>query len=186
MSSTASMLLEQDQISSSVSAAESLQFFKEYGIFYQANATIGKLVEELDSQGLAWKSDVLSRYLPIILEDMVCQLYHAFKSIAYCYQRLRRILEHFDTEHPSLCFYLDSDNPRHYFASTIERNEAQDHRAIIYVWNAKTELEIFPSSHKLPSKGVKAANGLWEVPYPFLTVKKGLKESAVRWEEGGV
>jgi hypothetical protein len=54
------------------------------------------------------------------------------------------------------------------------------------MWSTKSELEIFVGSHKLPSKGVKAANGLWEVPYPFLTITKGLKESKARWEEGGV
>ncbi|KAI0187151.1 hypothetical protein F4808DRAFT_466440 [Astrocystis sublimbata] len=164
------MLFEEDRISSSVPAAESLRFFQEHGIFYQANAAVGKLVAEFDSQGLAWKPEVLRMYMPIIVKD----------------PRLREILEHFDTEHPSLCFYLDSDNPKHYFASTIEENEPQDHRALIYVWSAKSRLEIFVGSHKLPSKGVKAANGLWEVPYPFLTITKGLKESEACLEEGGV
>jgi hypothetical protein len=170
MASSSETLFEENKISPAVLAADSLRFFQDHGVFYQANAAIGKLVEELDSQGLAWKSNILSRYLPILIKD----------------PRLREILDHFDTEHPSLCFYLDSDNPKHYFASTIEENEAQDHRAVIYMWSTKSELEIFVGSHKLPSKGVKAANGLWEVPYPFLTITKGLKESKARWEEGGV
>ncbi|KND86179.1 hypothetical protein TOPH_09193 [Tolypocladium ophioglossoides CBS 100239] len=168
--SSPDVLFEEDKVSFSVSAVDSRKFLQEHGIFYQANAEIGKLVAKLDSQGLAWKSDVLSRYMPILLED----------------PRLREILEHFDTERPSLCFYLDSDNPKHYFASTIEENEAQDHRAVIYMWSAQSHLEFFVGSHKLPSKGVKAANGLFEVPYPFLTVTKKLKESGARLGEGGV
>jgi len=170
MASTSEKLFERDKVSSSVTTAESLRFFQKHGIFYQANAAIGKLVAELDSQGLAWRPEVLSMYLPILVEDL----------------RLREILQHFDTEHPPLCFFLDSDNPKHYFASTIEGNESQNHRAVIYVWSADTRLEIFVGSHELPSKGVRAANGLWEVPYPFLTVTKGLRESVVHWEEGGI
>lgn len=179
-------LFEEDKVSSSVSAVDSLKFLQEHGIFYQANTEIGKLVAELDSQGLAWKSNVLSRYIPILLKDAVCQINRAFYIVAYLSQRLREILKHFDTEHPSLCFYLDSDNPKHYFASTIEENEAQDHRAVIYMWSAQSHLEFFVGSHRLPSKGVKAANGLSEVPYPFLTVTKNLKETGARLEEGGV
>jgi hypothetical protein len=159
-----------DKISPEISAADSLRFFQEHGVFYQANSTVGKLVEELDSQDLAWRPEILNRYLPILMQD----------------PHLRAILDHFDTQHPAICFYLNSDNPKHYFASTIEEDEAQNHRAVIYMWSTKLELEIFVDSHKLPSKGVKAANGLCEVPYPFLTVTKGLKEHAVRWEEGGV
>ncbi len=70
--SVSDALFDEDKISSSVSAVDSLRFFQEHGIFYQANAEIGKLVAELDSQGLAWRLDILSRYLPILFEDPVC------------------------------------------------------------------------------------------------------------------
>ncbi|KAH8746604.1 hypothetical protein F5883DRAFT_437932 [Diaporthe sp. PMI_573] len=47
------LLFEEDKISSKVPTADSLRFFQEHGIFYQANTTIGKLVKEFNSQGPA-------------------------------------------------------------------------------------------------------------------------------------
>jgi hypothetical protein len=52
--------------------------------------------------------------------------------------------------------------------------------------SAGSELEIFGRSQYLPSAGVKGANGMYEVPYVFLTVIKNLKETKVRMKEGGV
>jgi hypothetical protein len=83
MASSSETLFEENKISPAVLAADSLRFFQDHGVFYQANAAIGKLVEELDSQGLAWKSNILSRYLPILIKDPVCQLSWVVRMAAY-------------------------------------------------------------------------------------------------------
>ncbi|KAH8751126.1 hypothetical protein F5883DRAFT_212196 [Diaporthe sp. PMI_573] len=170
MSSANDKLFEKDKVSSTVSAVDALSFFQNHGVFYHANAEIGELVDKLDKEGLAWKKETLSRYLPILNED----------------PRLKKILDHYDTENPSLAFYLASDNPKHFYASSIADDEVEDHRAVLYMWGANTNIEVFVGSKILPSKGVKAANGLWEVPYRFLKETKGLNESKAQLDDGGV
>ncbi|KPM39870.1 hypothetical protein AK830_g6704 [Neonectria ditissima] len=152
-------LFEEHQVSSSVSADESPRFFKEHGIFYQASDTIGRLVEEVQP-GV----DGLKHFKATLLQDL----------------RAKRILEPFLEKPPKLYYALASD-PGHYFASTTEDN--QDHRPVVYMWRAGTELEFFDKSHT-ESKGVRAANGMMETPYRFLRNKYGL-ENKVRMEKGG-
>lgn len=100
--------------------------------------------------------------------------------------RIRQILDSFDTHCRPACWIPDSNYPNHYFASTILEDEDQDHRIAVYVCSAGSELEIFVRSQYLPSAGVRAANGMYEVPYPFLTGIKKLQEIKVRMAEGGV
>ncbi|KAK4149898.1 hypothetical protein C8A00DRAFT_18482 [Chaetomidium leptoderma] len=164
---TADPLFEQNQVSSSVSAEDAAAFFQEHGFFYQADTEIGKVVAELDSQGLAWNPEGLKYFMPILLRD----------------SRLRQILEPFGNRYPSVNYSFGSNYPGHYFASTIEPN--QDHRILLYMWSAGSQLEFAVGSHRPPNKGVKAANGMYEVPYKFLK-NKNLNEIKVRMEGGGV
>jgi len=163
------LLFEEDQVSSSVSAVNAPSFLKEHGVFYQANPEIGRLVAQLDKEG-AWEPSNFSRFVPILQND----------------PRVQKILESFDTECRPACWVLGSNYPKHYFASTILEDEDQDHKIAVYVCSAGSELQIFDRSHYLPSAGVKGANGMYEVPYVFLTRNKKLKEIGVQMKEGGV
>jgi hypothetical protein len=168
--SDADLLLEEAQVSSSVSAVDAPNFLKKYGVFYQANPEIGRIVAQLGNEGVSWEPSGLRRFLPILQND----------------PRVRQILESFDTQCRPLCWVLGSNYPKHYFASTTLEDEDQDHKIALYMCSAGSELEIFGRSQYLPSAGVKGANGMYEVPYVFLTVIKNLKETKVRMKEGGV
>lgn len=63
--------LFEDQVSSSVSAVDAPNFLKEYGVFYQANAEVGRLVAQLDDEGISWEPSALRRFLPILQKDPV-------------------------------------------------------------------------------------------------------------------
>jgi len=148
-----------------VSAADAPKFFDEHGFFYQTNPEIGSLVEDLDDNGLADGSEGLQSFTSTLLHD----------------ERLKRILETYD-ERAKLWFSLGCD-PGHYFASTID--PSQENRLVIYMWSPGTELEFCDCSHMGESKGVRAANGMVEVPVAFLR-RKGIKFIRVRMEKGGV
>lgn len=179
---TADHLFEDNQVSSSVSADDAATFFQEHGFFYQADTEIGKVVAELDSQGLAWNPEALKYFMPILLRDAVSVTSRALCIVVYTTQRVRQILKPFGNR-PSVCYSFGSNYPGHYFASTIEAN--QDHRILLYMWSTGSQLEFAVGSHRPPQIGVKAANGMYEVPYKFLK-KKNLNEIKVRMEGGGV
>ncbi|RSL47912.1 hypothetical protein CEP54_013177 [Fusarium duplospermum] len=163
-------LFEECQVSPSVSAVDAPHFLKEHGVFYQASTEIGKVVAQLDHEGVSWEPSSFRRVLPILVND----------------SRIQQILDSFDTQCRPACWILGSNYPNHYFASTILEDEDQDHRIAVYICSAGSELEIFVRSQYLPSAGVKAANGMYEVPYPFLIDVKKLQEMKVRMTEGGV
>jgi len=170
-SSTDSILLfEEDQVSPSISAADSPAFLREHGVFYQANGEIGKLVAQLDNEGASWEPSGLKRFLPILQSDL----------------RIRRILDQFNTECRPACWIFGSNYPKHYFASTILESEDEDHKIALYVCSAGSQLQIFDRSQHLPAAGVRGANGMYEVPYVFLTEFKKLRELELRMEQGGV
>ena len=62
---------EESKISSSVSADESAQFLEEHGFFYQADAEIGRLVQELDDKGFANGPEDLKSFWPALDKDPV-------------------------------------------------------------------------------------------------------------------
>jgi len=156
--SSTDSVFEEDKISTSVSVDESPAFFREHGIFYQAAAAIGTLISE------GGNPDVnLERFKGVLHDD----------------PRAKRILEPFSNR-PALFFAIGSD-PGHFFASTVKDN--QDDRPVLYIWGPESRLEFFDRSY-IESKGVWAANGLMEIPYPFLRKKYG-KEIKIRMEEGG-
>lgn len=65
-------LLKPNHISSSVSANDTLQFLEDYGFFYQENAKIGKLVDELFKTGRSRSDDArLDHFQPTLREDFV-------------------------------------------------------------------------------------------------------------------
>lgn len=69
--SAADPLFGENQVSSSVSADDSLKFFEEHGFFYQADSEIGRLVTTLDSKGLADGPDGLKSFNQALLQDPV-------------------------------------------------------------------------------------------------------------------
>lgn len=74
-SSFATVVFEPNQVSSSVSADASLRFLEEHGFFYQENAAIGNLVDELYSQGRARSDDARLKYfLPTLNQDPVSRI----------------------------------------------------------------------------------------------------------------
>lgn len=97
-------------------------------------------------------------------------------------KRIRQILECYE-ERPQLWFSLGCD-PGHYFASTTDHSQNQDDRLLIYMWSPGTQLEFGDRSHSEFLRGVRAANGMAEIP-PVLLKKKGVKIMTVRMEEGG-
>jgi hypothetical protein len=80
---TADPLFEDNQVSSSVSADNAATFFQEHGLFYQADTEIGKVVAELDSQGLAWDPKGLKSFMPILLRDSVSMRSHVLCIVIY-------------------------------------------------------------------------------------------------------
>ncbi|KEY73689.1 hypothetical protein S7711_11423 [Stachybotrys chartarum IBT 7711] len=155
----AEAVFEAHQVSPSVSADDSPTFVKEHGIFYQENDAIGSLVDQV-KPGV----DSLERFKPTLHADA----------------RAIRILEPFLVNPPEKYFALGSD-PGHFFVSTTAEN--QDDRLLVYMWPAGTRLEFFDKSHK-EAKGVRAANGLFEAPYPFLKRRYG-PEIEINMERGG-
>jgi hypothetical protein len=159
---------QEGQVASTVTAEESLSFFQAHGAFYKEDPEIGRLVADLDRKGLGWSRKEFSHYLPRLLED----------------ERIRRILEPFDKESPSICYSFGSNYPGHWFVSTIEEN--QDDRILIYMWSAGAELAFADGFHLLlPLKGIKAPNGMYEVPYKFLK-NRDVREVKFSMEAGGV
>ncbi|KAK4066086.1 hypothetical protein Purlil1_13966 [Purpureocillium lilacinum] len=158
-------LFEESQVSPSVSAEEAPEFFERHGFFYQTDSKIGRLVTTLDNDGAADGPGGLA----------------FFKEALLASPRVRKILESYD-EHPSLWYSLGCD-PGHYFASTIDPH--QDHRLVIYVWSPGTRLEFCDGSHIGQLKGVRASNGMAEVPLSFLK-KRRVSILQVKMEEGGI
>lgn len=66
---------EPNQVSCLVSAESSAQFLKDHGFFYQENATIGKLVDDLFTQDRIRNEDVkLAYFQPALQHDRVSRV----------------------------------------------------------------------------------------------------------------
>lgn len=76
-------LFQAHQVDSSVSASQSTSFFREYGVFYQANSEAGRLVAQLGIEGASWKPSNLKKLLPILEDDPVSTVVSDFVSIIY-------------------------------------------------------------------------------------------------------
>lgn len=83
-SSSSSALFQPSQISSSVSADDALQFLEDQGVFYQEDAEIGKLVDDLFTAGRQRSEDVRLHYFrPRLEQDPVSKTRIAFAHSIY-------------------------------------------------------------------------------------------------------
>lgn len=67
-------LFEETQVSPIVSAGDAPDFFEKYGVFYQANAEIGKVAVALGSKALS--GDDINPFKPILMKDLVSIPWH--------------------------------------------------------------------------------------------------------------
>lgn len=153
---------DKSQISSTVSVEEANNFFSQNGIFYCADAAIAKQATKIGFAAHMEQPNIL-------------------KELQINDPRLERILQSYQ---PSFT-YIFGGRKGPYFASSIQ--QMSDHAALayVYIFTNPTTLHIFPESHKQPLIGTKAANGLYQIPYPYLT-SLGLEPSHVEMEEGGI
>ncbi|CRK44628.1 hypothetical protein BN1723_006221 [Verticillium longisporum] len=156
---TVSDIFEETQVSAAVTPEDAIAVFRENGIFYQANADIGRLAAQLRKDPDAG----LDAFTPVLAKD----------------PRLYRILAPY---REAFSFPLGSD-PGVFYALTTA--EGQDGRILVFMWEPKTELEF---SHRSPAGeliGVPASNGLFQIPYAYLR-KRCLEDKKIKWDEGGV
>ncbi|KAG6992979.1 hypothetical protein FocnCong_v017584 [Fusarium oxysporum f. sp. conglutinans] len=147
-------LFEITQVSSTVTVDDAVTFFKEHGIFYYADANIAKQVERFGIQPLR-DPKFLREFT---LED----------------PRLARILESYE----AIDTYVLGPHPGAFYCYSVKPNQGHANQAIVYVWTKRTRLEFFPTSHTGPLQGVSAANGLYQVPYPWCRKKPWIQDEA--------
>ena len=169
-------LFEESQISPTVNADDAPTFFKEHGIFYKADAEIGR-----QARALGCNSDMRKQMLmkdPVSVSEQVLIL------LLTSLLRLARILEPF-INNPPVPIFLGPDQGN-FFAFTNKGN--QDHRLIIYFWPAETTFDFFDESHRGFNKGVPASNGYVQIPYSWLKDKdkRNLREFRGVLKDGGV
>ncbi|KAK0370662.1 hypothetical protein CLIM01_11975 [Colletotrichum limetticola] len=155
------------EVSKSVTASTSLEFFKEHGLFYTENAAVGGIVDALDQQGLSSSPDSFQFFSGCIIGD------DRIQSI------LRPYLSH---PNPQVCRSFGSD-AGHIFAFSLGPTHGD--RVVVHMWGAGSRVVFYEGSHKKPLKGVLAANGLLEVPLASLR-KNGCEPIDVQMEKGGI
>ncbi|OHE90296.1 hypothetical protein CORC01_14406 [Colletotrichum orchidophilum] len=155
------------EVSKSVTASASLEFFREHGLFYTENAAVGGIVDALDQQGLSSSPDSFKFFSGCIIGD------ERIQSI------LRPYLLH---PNPQVCRSFGSD-PGHIFAFALGPTHGD--RVVVHMWGAGSRVVFYDSSHKKPLKGVLAANGLLEVPLASLR-KNGCEPIDVQMDKGGI
>ncbi|EFY88805.1 hypothetical protein MAC_05240 [Metarhizium acridum CQMa 102] len=62
----------QHNVSEAVAVTDSLGFFKEQGLFYQEDATVGAIVNALDAQGLSGTNEGFKFFTGYLVGDAVC------------------------------------------------------------------------------------------------------------------
>ncbi|KJZ70628.1 hypothetical protein HIM_09983 [Hirsutella minnesotensis 3608] len=158
-------LFERAQISSVISADDAPGFFEKYGVFYQANAEIGRVAITLGNKAVS--RDDINLFKPIFMQDL----------------RLQSILAPFIEGKPAFCFTLGSDAGNFYALATVEDPHP---RAVIYIWTPEAQLEFAHGSHIGSVKGVPASNGLMHIPYINLSKTRKLQDVSISLEEGGM
>ncbi|RBA18548.1 hypothetical protein FPRO05_10841 [Fusarium proliferatum] len=152
-------------ISSDITPENALAFYREHGIYYQENATIGSLAKSLGGQALT--RDGMSEFFKLVEKD----------------ERAHRIVQPFLAGSLRFWFTLGAD-PGKFYASTIDTD--QDDKIVIYMWHPATSLEFSHKSHIGANKGAGSSNGLVHIPYSFLKHVKKLEEHLVEMETGGL
>ncbi|KAG7122056.1 hypothetical protein HYQ44_002954 [Verticillium longisporum] len=142
---TVSDIFEETQVSAAVTPEDAIAVFRENGIFYQANADIGRLAAQLRKDPDAG----LDAFTPVLAKD----------------PRLYRILAPY---REAFSFPLGSD-PGVFYALTTA--EGQDGRILVFMWEPKTELE----KRCLEDKKIKWDEGGVLIVHPRLafSVTKG-------------
>jgi hypothetical protein len=171
MSEFDASLFDTTQISSTVTVDNASVFFQEHGIFYHADQRIEKVVEEMGIQKLREP--------------------HSLKELSFEDPRLARILEPYE---PTYTYVLGSHRGA-FYCHSVKPSEDQANQVLVYIWTKRTRLEFFPLSHAGPLRGVKASNGLYQVPYlwyrtkPWIqdaVAKERLEEIPIEMNNGGV
>jgi hypothetical protein len=167
---------EESQISSTVTADDAVTFFKEHGIFYKADAEIGRRARELGSNNALLKE--------MLMRDSVSMVERVLGSLLTSLLRFASILEPF-INGASAKIWLGADQGN-FFALALHDNH--DHRLVVYIWPGETTFDFFDGSHKGLNKGVPAANGRFQIPYSWLKDedKRNLTEFRGVMKEGGV
>ncbi|OHE90315.1 hypothetical protein CORC01_14388 [Colletotrichum orchidophilum] len=154
-------------MTTSNSEPEPYELFKKRGVLCMEDENIGKLVQEVDDQGLSTS-----------LES-----WKFFKDTVHGNPTIRRILEGFlEPPNPHRCHTFGPE-PGQVFCFWPQPD--QTHRLVLSMWSAGTRLELHEGSHRGPLKAVLASNGLFEVPSASLE-KHGIRAIPYDMEKGGM
>ncbi|OAQ58103.1 hypothetical protein VFPPC_14907 [Pochonia chlamydosporia 170] len=155
------------KVSEVVAATDSVGFFKEQGLFYQEDATVGAIVNALDAQGLSGTNEGFKFFTGYLFGDA----------------RIRPILEPY-LKHPNpQSSSIFSADPGHTFAFSTAPEEAG--RVVIQVWSTGSRMEFYEKSHAKKLKGFLSANGLLEITRASLKMN-GCDSISVRMDKGGI
>ncbi|KAK3939622.1 hypothetical protein QBC46DRAFT_387428 [Diplogelasinospora grovesii] len=169
MASLSSMvnLFEPNQVSSSVTAEESVQFIKDHGFFYQGDENIGKLVDDMYANGRARSRDArLDHFKPTLQQD----------------SRLRRILDHYPMEIPGLRFPWGT-TPGVYYNWERKSGLTVENALAAYMLGSDSQWVCRDGSHRLGSDGELEAIGVFGIQNHLLD---GYPEREIRMERGGI
>ncbi|KAK6843391.1 hypothetical protein PG987_004251 [Apiospora arundinis] len=167
-SSIATDIFEKDKVSSKISADEAPKIFQKYGIFYQPDAALARIAKNLGAS----------------IGDR--EGFDQLKNAIFHDQRLKSILEPYSNYLLPTCFPLGADRTYYYAFRTTSQTPDPDPEdfVLLYVWHGKTEINLAVGSQTGLFHGVRAANGLYLVPYP--QIQGYYDEVHVAMEEGGV
>ncbi|KAJ9130462.1 hypothetical protein NKR23_g12192 [Pleurostoma richardsiae] len=158
---------EPNQVSSSISADESLQFLEDHGFFYQANAKIGELVDELLRTGRARSDDArLDYFKPTLRQD----------------SRLKKILEHYPIALPRFRFPWGT-TPGAYYNWDKKLDPTVDSGLVAYMLGSGSRWVCLDGSHGLDEDGKLVENGTLQLSD---TVLENYAKRELRMEAGGV
>ncbi|KJZ69064.1 hypothetical protein HIM_11547 [Hirsutella minnesotensis 3608] len=159
-------------MASSDPRTDPLTFFEENRYFCDEDASIGKLVEELEKQGIAESHRGLEIAKPKLLAN----------------SNVRPIIEpYLSRPDIRLCTSLGED-PNHRFVLSLE--PGQKEHIIVHLWSPGSEAELYRSSHLDPPglpplKAAQASNGLLELAGAVLK-KRMYSPVTVKMERGGI
>ncbi|KEY63874.1 hypothetical protein S7711_11546 [Stachybotrys chartarum IBT 7711] len=159
-------LFEPNQVSTSITADEALQFLEDHGLFYQEYAEIGQLVDELYRSGRAQSDNAkLGHFKPTLLKDL----------------RLRRILGHYSIELTR--FRLPWGSPGSFYCwDTASRQSASD-GLVMYMVRPGSTWICCDRSHNLVVSWEVAEDRTIHIEEKLL---EGYAKKEVRMKEGGV
>ncbi|EFY84233.1 hypothetical protein MAC_09727 [Metarhizium acridum CQMa 102] len=159
-------------MASSISTSNPVKFFEEHGYFYDEDPTIGNLVTQLETRGIAESREGLHAAIPILLAN----------------SNVRPILEpYLSRPDVRLCITL-GDDPDHPFVFSLDAG--QKDFIILHMWSPGSEAELYHGSHLNPPglprlKAARASNGLLE-PASAVLKKRNYSPVAIEMKHGGV